>query len=71
MTVTAKTPDAPGDYPIPVPAGQPAMLRHWDGRRWSSPWYHDDPPEIVDKARAAPMRPEPAWLTRALSDAAR
>jgi hypothetical protein len=65
------TPNTPGDYPIPVPAGQPPMLRHWNGKVWSAPWYADDPAEHVQRARAIPMRPEPAWLTRALSDAAR
>ena len=29
-----------------------SMRRHWDGRRWSAPWYESDPPVIVDRARA-------------------
>lgn len=32
----------------------PDARRHWDGRRWSAPWYHSDPEEIAMRAARAP-----------------
>ena len=66
-----QTPTTPGDYPIPLPAGQPPMLRHWNGKVWSAPFYADDESQVAQRARKTPMRTEPAWLTRELSDATR
>jgi hypothetical protein len=42
------------------------MLRHWNGKAWSAPWYLGDPEACAATARATPMRKEPARITRAL-----
>lgn len=45
--------------------------RHWNGERWSAPWYEGDPPDIVNRARNTPAEAggSPiAWLEVADDD---
>lgn len=38
-----------GDYVASISKDENAR-RHWDGERWSAPWYVGDPPDIVNRA---------------------
>lgn len=46
-------PPAPGDYVASYSDTLDArMRRRWSGRVWSAPYWHDDPADIAERARA-------------------
>lgn len=60
-------PTNPGDYTASTERN-PEALRRWTGRRWSAPWYRNDPECHAAQARATPARTEGAlieWLDHA------
>ena len=44
------------------------MRRHWDGRRWSTPCYADDPQGHFDRARSMPAESQAGIEWRGLTE---